>query len=638
MTSTIHGAERESPGRSRPARLLFGPPTRPRWVRPGLLALLVGTAALYLVGLSASGWANDFYAAATQAGTQNWKALLFGSLDAGNAITVDKPPAALWVMGLSGRVLGFGSFSLLLPQALLGVGSVALLFVAVRRWSGDGAGLLAGAALAVTPVAALMFRFDNPDALLTLLLVAAAYCTVRAVDGASTRWLVSAGLAIGFAFLTKLMQAFLVLPALGAVFLIAAPMIMRKRIGALCLACLAVVVSGGWFVALVQLWPADSRPYIGGSTDNSLLQLALGYNGLGRVLGGDGNGGGPHGGGRHGGGGNNAFGGATGITRLFGDSMGVEISWLLPVALLGLVAGLWFTRRAPRADRVRAGLLLWGGWLAVTGVVFSYMQGTIHPYYTVALAPAVAAAAAVSVRELWRGRQQLSARVVLGAMAAATGIWNFVLLDRTPDWLPSLRWVLLVGAVVVASVLIVGGHRSRRFTAVLAVAGLLFGLGGTTAYAVETASRSHSGGIPTSGPAVAGHQSGGPGGGRRGDGRPDDSRDAGALADMLKQADNRWAAAAVGSFATNRLELSTGKSVMAIGGFSGRDESPTPAQFQRYVAEREVRYFILDGEMGGRDRDSAGSAGQISRWVKAHFTPLTAGSTTVYDLTSRLNS
>jgi 4-amino-4-deoxy-L-arabinose transferase-like glycosyltransferase len=438
LSQSRHRAE---PARSWAARLVRGPESDPDWARPGLLALLAATAVLYLWGLGASGWANDFYAAAVQAGTKSWKALLFGSLDAGNAITVDKPPAALWVMGVSGRIFGFNSWSLLAPQALMGVASVGLLYGAVRRLGGAGAGLLAGAALASTPVAALMFRFDNPDALLVLLLVAAAYAVVRAIESGRTAWLVAAGAALGFGFLTKLLQAFLIAPALALVFLLAAPGRPRRRLAQLLAAGVALVVSGGWFVALVSLWPASSRPYIGGSTDNSLLQLALGYNGLGRVLGGEGNGGGPGGPG----GGNTAFGGSTGITRLFGPSMGAEIAWLLPAALLGLIAGLWLTRRAPRTDRTRAALLLWGGWLLVTGVVFSYMQGTVHPYYTVALAPAVAALAALGVRELWSRRSHPAARATLAAMAAGTGAWNFALLDRTAEWQPWLRWTLDAG-------------------------------------------------------------------------------------------------------------------------------------------------------------------------------------------------
>src|SRR5439155_5381130 len=216
----------------------------------------------------------DFYAAAVQAGTQSWKALFFGSLDAGNAITVDKPPAALWVMGLSGRIFGFSSWSMLAPQALEGVAAVALLYAAVRRWSGPVAGLLAGAALALTPVAVLMFRFNNPDALLTLLLVAAGYAMVRAVERASARWIALAGALVGFGFLTKMLQALLVLPAFGLTYLIAAPTSLRRRIRHLVAGVAAMVVAAGWWVAAVELWPASSRPYIGGSTGNSVLDLA----------------------------------------------------------------------------------------------------------------------------------------------------------------------------------------------------------------------------------------------------------------------------------------------------------------------------------------------------------------------------
>ena len=387
---------------------------QPRWVRPALLVLLLATAVLYLWALGSAGWANDYYAAAVQAGTQDWKAWLFGSLDAGNAITVDKPPAALWVMVLSGRIFGFSAFTMLLPQALMGVGAVAVLYATVRRSSGPAAGLIAGAVLALTPVAALMFRFNNPDALLVLLMVVAAYCVVRATETASTRWIALAGCVMGFAFLTKMLQAFLVVPGFALVFLVAAPVGVWKRIGKLAVGAVAMIVSAGWYIALVSLWPAGSRPYIGGSSDNSLLQLALGYNGIDRVVGGGGHpGGGPGGGcgpgGGFGGAHNLFFGGEPGIGRLFGPSMGTEASWLLPAALIGLLAGLWFTRRTARTAGVRAGLLLWGGWLLGTGAVFSFMDGTIHPYYTVALAPAIAALVGISVQELWRGRQFLGA-------------------------------------------------------------------------------------------------------------------------------------------------------------------------------------------------------------------------------------
>lgn len=607
---------------------------QPRWVRPAVLGLLVTTAVLYLWGLGSSGWANNYYAAAAQAGTQSWKAWLFGSLDAGNAITVDKPPAALWVMGLTGRLFGFNAFTMLLPQALMGVAAVALLYATVRRTSGPAAGLIAGAVLALTPVAALMFRFNNPDALLVLLLIAAAYFMVRATETASTRWIALAGCAVGFAFLTKMLQAFLVVPGLGLAFLVAAPVGMWKRIGKLLVGAAAMVVSAGWYIALVSLWPADSRPYIGGSTDNSLLQLALGYNGIQRIAGGEGGPGGGQGGGGPGGA-NLFFGGEAGIGRLFGASMGAEASWLLPAALIGLAAGIWYTRRSARTGTVRAALLLWGGWLLVTGAVFSFMDGTVHPYYTVALAPAIAALVGISVRELWRGREYLVPRVVLAIMAAATGVWAaFILLDRTPDFLPALRWIVLAGSVIVAAVVAVGVHRLRRAVVVLVAAAALFGLAAPTAFAIYNVAHEHSGPGTMSGPSrdsgFGGPGLGGPGASAgRGPGEAEADDD--AVAQLIEGTNTRWAAASIGSMGTSDLELKTGASIMAIGGFTGSDNSPTLAQFQAYVADHQVRYFIAS-DRGGPPHEKSGPAEEITAWVKQNFAPIDVGGTTVYDL------
>jgi 4-amino-4-deoxy-L-arabinose transferase-like glycosyltransferase len=572
-----------------------------------VLLLLVGTAVLYLWNLTASGWANSYYAAATQAATQSWQALLFGSLDAGNVVTVDKPPAALWVSGLFARVFGFSSWSVLVPQALAGVAAVWLLYAAVKRTSGTTAGLLAGTVLALTPVAALMFRYNHPDALLTLLLVAGAYATMRAVEKASVRWLMLAGAAVGFAFLTKMLQGFLVLPAFGLAYLVAAPASLPRRLAHLAAATGAVLVSTGWYIALVASWPAGSRPYIAGSTDDSILELALGYNGLGRIFGGEGN----PGGGGMGGGGNVGFGGASGIGRMFGAAFGVEISWLLPAALIGLGAGLWFTRRAPRTDRTRAALLLWGGWLLVTAVVFSFMSGIVHPYYSVALAPAIAAAVAIPARELWRGRANRGARFVLAAMVAVTGVWSFILLDRTADWLPLLRWGVLVATVLVATALAVG-----LTVRAVAVAAVVTALAGSAAFTVATAAEAHNGSIPLSGPASTG-------GGMDMDGPAVNTE----LADLLAATDTKWAAAAGGGTPAANLALASGKAVIGIGGWSGSDPAPTLAEFQQYVADGEIGYYVSEGG-GGR----GGSSG-IATWVADNFTATTVGGQTVYDLT-----
>lgn len=591
------------------------PPKSARdWTTPALVVLLVGTSVLYLWDLTASGWGNSYYAAATQAGAESWTAWLFGGLDAGGVITVDKPPAALWVSGLFARIFGFSSWTVLAPQAIEGVLAVWLLYATVKRTSGAVAGLIAGTALALTPVAVLMFRFNLPDALLVLLMVAGAYCTVRALEKASGWWLALAGVAIGFAFLAKMGQALLVLPAFTAAYLLAAPTSLPKRFLHLLGAGLAVTASAGWFIALVELWPAESRPYIGGSSTDSLWELAIGYNGLGRIFGGRGGGGG---GGVVAGGGNAplGFGGATGVDRLFGASMGGEISWLLPAALIGVVAGLWFTRRLPRTDRTRAALVLWGFWVLGNGIVFSFMSGITHPYYTVAVAPGVAALVAIAGREMWRGRDHLPVRVALALMVAAAGFWGFVLLQRFEEWLPALRWTVVALTVPVATAIVMG---VRRMAAMALITALL----ATAAFGVATAATPHGGSIPMSGPALYSGESNAGGGPM--DRTPDE------VVDLLRDTTGTWAAATVSAQGAAGLALASGKAVIGIGGWSGGDPAPTLAEFRQYVADGRIGYFVPGGGMGGGG--PRGGNDEIGEWVAANYEALTIGGSTVYRL------
>src|SRR4051794_17377220 len=349
-----------APARTRLQRIWRGPETDPGWARPALFALLAATAVLYLWGLGASGWANSYYSGAVQAASRSWKAFFYGSTDASNFITIDKTPMSIWPMALSVRVFGLSSWSILVPQALEGVAAVGLLYATVRRTTvSAAAGLLAGLVLATTPVAVLMFRFDNPDSLLVLLLIGSAYATLRAVETVRhpVRWLALAGALVGLAFLTKMLQAFLVVPALGLVYLLFAHSSIPRRLGHLAVGLGALVASAGWWVAIVSLWPAGSRPYIGGSQHNSILELTLGYNGFGRLTGDEV---GSVGGG--GAGGNGGMWGATGLGRLLGDEIGGQVGWLLPTSLLLLASGLWLTRKAKRTDAVRASLVVWGGW------------------------------------------------------------------------------------------------------------------------------------------------------------------------------------------------------------------------------------------------------------------------------------
>ena len=511
-----HGGHGQPRGRI--ARLLRRRPEDPAWVRPAVAALLAATAVLYLVGLSRNGWANAFYAAAVQAGTRSWKAFFFGSFDAANFITVDKPPASLWVMEISARIFGLNSWSLLVPQALEGVATVGVLFATVRCWFGPAAGLIAGAVLAVTPVATLMFRYDNPDALLVLLLVLSAYAITRALESGQTRWLALTGTLLGFGFLTKMLQAFLVLPVFALAYLIAGPPRLGRRIWQLLVGGAAVVAAAGWWVAIVMLTPAADRPYAGGSTNDNILQLTFGYNGLGRLNGNETGSVGPATRSTA------AFGGPAGLTRLFSSSIGSQASWLIPAALTGLVALLWLSRRSPRTDRTRAAVLVWGGWLVLTGLVFSYMSGIIHPYYTIALAPAIGALTGIAAVTLWRIRDRMAARLTLTAMLAVTAAWAWVLLGRSPGWYPWLRVVVVVLAALGAAGFImsgraVGGHRARErgfagpalvgqgrgfLTAAAVSLAVIAGLAGPLAYSSSTAATAYTGAIPVAGPAVAG--------------------------------------------------------------------------------------------------------------------------------------
>ncbi|MFD9466809.1 ArnT family glycosyltransferase [Streptomyces sp. NPDC060027] len=488
-----------------------GRPEDPRWARPALLGLLLATAVLYLYNLSASGYANSFYSAAVQAGSQSWKAFFFGSLDSANAITVDKPPASLWPMALSVRIFGLSSWAILVPEVLMGVATVGVLYAAVRRRFSPAAGLIAGAVFALTPVAALMFRFNNPDAMLALLMTVTVYCVIRGLEDGRTKWLVWAGVAVGFAFLAKTLQAFLILPPLAVLYAVCAPVRLRKRFAQLGLSAVAMVVAGGWWVAIVELWPGASRPYIGGSQNNSFLELTFGYNGLGRINGDET--GSVGGGGGGGGGGGTGQWGETGWDRMFNSEIGSQISWLLPAALILLVAGIVLTWRAKRTDLARGSFLAWGGALLMTTLVFSYMAGIFHQYYTVALAPYIAAVVGMGATVLWEERGKVWASLTLAGAVTASAAWGYVLLNRTSDYLPWLKWLVLVGGLAGALGLIFAGRLGRRLALAAVALSFVSAVAGPTAYTLSTVNTGHTGSIVTAGPSGASMMGGGPGGG-----------------------------------------------------------------------------------------------------------------------------
>jgi 4-amino-4-deoxy-L-arabinose transferase-like glycosyltransferase len=524
-------------------------------------------------------------------------------------------------MGLSVRLLGFSSFSLLLPQALATIAAVGLLYETVRRLFGETAALLAATALALTPVTVAIARVNNPDALLVLLMVGAGYLLVRALRSGRTRPLVLCGVLVGLAFMTKMLQGWMILPALAGAYLLAGPPALATRLRQLALAGAAMIATSLAWPLAVSLWPG-ARPYIGGSTDGSVWDLILGYNGLGRLTGGES---GPGGGGQ----GAN-FGGPPGLWRLFNAQVGGEIAWLLPLAAVSLAAGLWLTRGAPRTDLRRAGWVLFGLWAAVHVAVFSLQQGIFHPYYASAPAPAVAAlsgAGAVALwhwaRRSWAGYAALAAALTLSASVAVT------LLARTPDWQPWLRTAIPVALALALFGLLalrLPGLLGRRMLAAAAVAGAIAVLAGPAAYSIASTTHALNGNNVTAGPAqVGGGMPGGMGG------------DATAKADLIAylqahQGSAKYLVAASGSMASAPLIIATGEPVVTIGGFNGGDPAPTVGQLSRMVADGELRYVLLGGQGGF---GPGGGSSELTAWVHQHGTLVDSsqtGGATLYEI------
>ena len=621
---------------------------RVRWEQVALLAILGLAAFLCLWNLTDNGYSNEYYAAAAKAGSESWKALFFGSLDPGSFITVDKPPLSLWLMGLSARVFGFSSFSILLPEALCTIAAVWLLYATVRRVWGPMAGLLAAAALALTPVTIAIGRVNNPDALLVLLMVASAYLVVRAIESGKTKHLAWAGALVGLAFMTKLLQGWMIVPALGAAYLLAGPPRLRARVGQLAIAgATMVAVSAAWPVA-VSVWPG-SKPYIGGSTNGSIWNLIFGYDGFGRVFGqGGGSGGGI------------TFGGAPGLLRMFNQQVGGQIAWLIPLAAIGLAVGLWMTRRAPRTDRARAGWLLFGAWALVCVAVFSSQRGIFHPYYVSALAPAVAGLAGAGVVTLvdWSRppRRSWAGVVVIDVAIAASATVAVVLFARTPGFAPALRTLIPIAAVVAIGATVAWRLGRKRALGLATVAAAVVLLAGPASYSFANLGRSLSGNNVLGGPASVASSSGpgaggaafagargAPSAGTRGAafagarpwgfGAPSIARAPAAHGGQLSstviayleanQGSAKYLLAASGSQTTAPIIIATGKAVVTIGGFNGSDPAPTVAQLAKLVAEGQLKYVLLSSG-GGGGPGGGGTQQSIDSWVQAHGTKVTA--------------
>ncbi len=725
--------------------------------RLALAFLMAAATFIFFWNLTASGYANEFYSAAAQAGSQSWEAFLWGALDSGCAITVDKPPASIWLMALSVRLLGLSSFAILLPQALMGVACTYLLYAIVRRSWGNAAGIIAGAVFITTPVAALMFRFNNPDALLILLMLGASGCVLRGLElpvnewgnRHRTWWFALAGALIGLGFLTKQFQVLLVLPGFAVAMFACSPARWPRRLldAAVALGCMAL--AAGWWIALTVIVPSGSRPYIGGSQTDSFLELTFSYNGLGRLTG-DETGSvlpgaayaatGATGGSAQGG-----MWGETGLWRLWTSDFGDQITWLAPVAFAGLVLGLLppskgqviigrfchklHTRRLgatnrgahgsmvpARDDEIRlddgldtrqatalhatrggatpdsgtivrmrrAQLAVFGGWLVVTWLVFSLMAGIFHAYYTVALAPAIAALVAVATAVL-RERHHAGRAWPLGlagALIAFTAAWDMALVLRQGSY---TALGVGIGILGVAAGLVLCGiaflraeilgerplpHLCRTGARTALILGCIALMAGPVTWTACTIATGHTGSIVTAGPSgdngPNGGMGGGPGGGQgdaqgngaqsptggtaadNGSGNGQGAGPGGgqggnllgggtadeSLTELLtaNATGYRWAAATTGSQNAASYQLTSGLPVMAIGGFNGSDPAPTLDEFRAYVAQGLVRYYIAGGGMDGTQMGGSSAASEIQDWVEENFTAQTVGNTTVYDL------
>lgn len=673
------------------------------WI--AVAALMVAAVFVFFWNLTASGYANEFYSAAAQAGSKSWEAFLWGSLDAGNAITVDKPPASIWLMALSVRLLGLSSFAILLPQALMGVACTYLLYATVRRVWGNAAGIVADIVFITTPVAALMFRFNNPDAMLILLMLGAAACVLRGLElpadrhgnRVRTRWYAVAGLLIGLGFLTKQFQVLLVLPGFGLAMLLLSPAPWPRRLLDDVVALGTMVIGASWWVLLTALVPSGSRPYFGGSQTDSFIELTFSYNGLGRLTGNETGSVIPGASEAFSGGSQSGMWGETGLFRLWTSDFGDQITWLAPIAFAALFLGpakkgqVYFGRfyQGKREHEVdpdivtrvrRAQIVIFGAWLIVTWLVFSFMAGIFHAYYTVALAPAIAVLVAICGASLLALRDRPWMPAIAGLLIAVTSAWDMALVLRSGSFAWLGVCVGVVGVVAGLALCIIAFWMQDRLPATWPLAlkhgvrgivaiGVIALLTGPIVWTARTISTGHTGSIVTAGP--GGSMGGGPGGsGPSGNGAPDgasgsapddspsesDSDRTGAgmpnggsgllggtsanesLVELLTQnaSGYRWAAATTGSQNAASYQLASELPIMAIGGFNGSDPAPTLDEFKAYVAQGLIRYDIasdgIGGGTGGTQMGGSNAASEIAEWVAQNYTAQTIGNTTVYDL------
>jgi 4-amino-4-deoxy-L-arabinose transferase-like glycosyltransferase len=603
-----------------------------RW--PEVL-LLVISGSVYFWNITVNGWGNPYYAAAAQAGSTDWVALLFGSADAGKGLTVDKPPLHLWVLALSVKSFGLSPLSVLAPQALMGMATVWLVQRSAQAWGSPRQAFIAGLFVVFTPVTSIIFRFNNPDALLLLLWALSAFLLVKSVEKHAGSYLYISAFILGLAFLCKQFQSWILVPAIAAAFLTFGFGGLMSRLRRLIFAAVVMILPAAIWIAIAELTPASRRPWIGGSVSNSFLELTFGYNGFGRLTGQS----------QLGAVNPKDFQGVVGydagVLRLLTINYAPEVAWFLPVAFVGAVflAVSLYRRRSSRIQSLMSLLLL--VWFATTFTVLSFMTGDIHPYYTCMLAIPMACLSAHAIETFWVNRTRMwfrrgAALLTLLCLLVTSGILTWF-----QDWQPWAGSSLKVGALLAATILGLSPSRGRLRTTtdmahVLAAATILLV---PFLFVVESIQTPQQGSFPISGPVPSVESW------HRRDaeqlrlderGKYSEARGEPVIpqiASLLEGIgpETTWAAATTGSQNAALYQLATGRAVMSIGGFTTGDVYPPLNDFQRFVAEKRIAYYIHQPGILEWAAASPNTHAVVS-WIEGNFTSEDIDGVRLYDL------
>ena len=634
------------------------------WSRIALAGILLISVFMNFYQLGQNGFGNTYYASAIRSMLDNWHNFFFVSFDPGGFVTIDKPPLGFWLQAASAKILGFTPFSIFLPQALAGVLSVLLLYHLVRRHFGVVAGLLAALALAISPISVITNRNNTIDSTLVLTMLLGAWTVMKAAESGKWRWLMLTAVLVGLGFNIKMLEAYLVVPAYALLYLLAAPRSLKMRIAQLLVAAVVMLAISLSWALVVDLTPASLRPYVGSSQNNSEISLALGYNGIQRLLGsfgfggsrasttstngtttqpsfpggsgnfprpgsgefgqppqgfGNGNAGQPpqgFGGGNGGNSGGMFNTGNPGLLRLFNEPLGGQIVWLLPIALLGMLALAWQRRPQFRENRQQQSLILWGIWLLTMGVFFS-VANFFHQYYLSTFAPAICALFGIGVVMMWQDFRRGGWRGWLLPLALlVTALEQIHIILSDPSWGTWLIPLIAIPCVLVAIVLVVARAMPRlklsaRMLAPALCVALLALLLTSAVWSAIPVLANEASNLPVAGPS-----------GQTGSGFGGNSSVNTKLITYLETHRNgaTYLLAVASSNEADAIILATNQPVMALGGFSGSDPILTTSQLATLVKNGTVRYFLLNGGGGG----PGGGQSSLTSWVTVHCTAVSS--------------